>query len=306
MKRSPVPATVFHAGEQKLQQRLGTREKMAGIGQRVIRDYMPEQHRTFFTQLRILLLGAVDQLGQPWALLLTGPTGFITSPAPQTLQIHSPNLAGPHPGGLSLTVGSRVGLLGLDFSNRRRNRANGIIHCRHGNRIDIAISESFGNCPKYIQARKGQPDAEHLIAGAVSRADRLDDRDQQWIARADTFFIASTYPPGDHDSRAGVDISHRGGKPGFVEVIDGTHMQFPDYAGNHFFNTLGNLTLYPSAGLLFIDFDNGDLLYLAAQASVQWHEEQQAHHVDLSIRQRIRITGALPWQWQGPDYSPFL
>lgn len=302
--REPTPA--FHPGEQLLQQRLGVREKMAEIGQRVIRDYMPEQHRTFFSQLRMLLIGALDQDGQPWALLVTGPAGFIASPGPRTLRISGPGIAGPHPGGITLEMGAPVGLLGLDFTTRRRNRANGRILARHDDRIDVAVTESFGNCPKYIQSREGEPDAVHRLAVAPCQADALDESDQQWISEADTFFIASTYPPGNRSGSAGVDISHRGGKPGFVEVIDSLHLRFPDYAGNHFFNTLGNLTLHPRAGLLFIDFDNGALLYLAVDATVLWNRESQTHSIELTVRQRIKVAAALPWQWQPPVYSPFL
>ncbi|MDF1723526.1 MAG: pyridoxamine 5'-phosphate oxidase family protein [Alcanivorax sp.] len=302
--REPTPA--FHPGEQLLQQRLGVREKMAEVGQRVIRDYMPEQHRTFFSQLRMLLVGALDPYGQPWALLLTGPAGFIASPDPRALRISGPGIAGPHPGGITLETGAPIGMLGLDFSTRRRNRANGEILARHGDHIDVVVTESFGNCPKYIQSRESEPDAAHRLAGAPCHADALDESDQQWIAEADTFFIASTYPPGNRSGRAGVDISHRGGKPGFVEVIDNRHLRFPDYAGNHFFNTLGNLTLHPRAGLLFIDFDNGDLLYLSVEAIVLWDRDNQTHSVELTIRQRIRVPTALPWQWQPPAYSPFL
>ncbi|MGJ3254859.1 MAG: pyridoxamine 5'-phosphate oxidase family protein [Alcanivorax sp.] len=303
---SPDPAPAFHPGEQQLQQRLGVRDKMAAIGQRVIRDYMPEQHRTFFSQLRLLLIGTLDGEGQPWALLFTGPDGFITSPDSSTLCLTSTAIAGPHPGGIVLETGAPIGLLGLDFATRRRNRANGQILSRHDDHVEIRVTESFGNCPKYIQSRQGEPGSAHLLPGEQHHACTLDDRDQQWIAEADTFFIASSFPPGNRSGRAGVDISHRGGKPGFVEVIDNRHLRFPDYAGNHFFNTLGNLTLHPRAGLLFIDFDHGDLLYLAVDAAVIWNKDSQSHSIELTVRQRIRVAAALPWQWQPPDYSPFL
>lgn len=303
-RHDPTPA--FHPGERQLQQRFGVVDKMAEIGQRVIRDYMPEQHRTFFTQLRLLMVGSLDRDGQPWASLLTGPAGFIASPDPHTLRITSTAIEGVMPENLVLEPGAPVGLLGLDFATRRRNRANGKICTRSGGWTDIAVTESFGNCPKYIQARDGQPLASWSRPGSVFRAFTLDDRDRAWINQADTFFIASTFPPGNDTERAGVDISHRGGRPGFVEVIDNQHLRFADYAGNHFFNTLGNLTLHPLAGLLFIDFDSGDLLYLAAEARVMWHEHSQAHSVELTIKQRIRVQAALPWQWQPPAYSPFL
>ncbi|XLM22644.1 pyridoxamine 5'-phosphate oxidase family protein, partial [Chromobacterium piscinae] len=62
--------------------------------------------------------------------------------------------------------------------------------------------------------------------------------------------------------------SHRGGKPGFVK-IDGDTLTIPDFAGNGYFNTLGNLLRHPRAGLLFIDFSSGDTLQLAGRAEVR-------------------------------------
>jgi len=50
----------------------------------------------------------------------------------------------------------------------------------------------------------------------------------------------------------------------------------PDYAGNGFFNTLGNLAMDRRAGLLFVDFSNGHLLQLAARGCVAWHDAEAA------------------------------
>jgi predicted pyridoxine 5'-phosphate oxidase superfamily flavin-nucleotide-binding protein len=73
-------------------------------------------------------------------------------------------------------------------------------------------------------------------------------------------------PEGDAGRRQ-VDASHRGGKAGFVR-IDGDVLTIPDFAGNLHFNTLGNLQVNPRAGLLFIDFANGDLLQLTGRTEL--------------------------------------
>ena len=57
-----------------------------------------------------------------------------------------------------------------------------------------------------------------------------------------------------------LDASHRGGHPGFVRVGDDGRLWIPDYPGNSMFMTLGNLALYPAAGLLFLDFAGGQAL----------------------------------------------
>ena len=114
--------------------------------------------------------------------------------------------------------------------------------------------------------------AEQLsIEGAVLSA-----RAEQLVTAADTLFIASATPPSAAsaaDSSRGVDVSHRGGRPGFVRVrrsSQGSELLFPDFRGNFFFNTLGNLALLPRAGLLFIDFATGDVLTLTGHAEVVW------------------------------------
>ena len=56
-------------------------------------------------------------------------------------------------------------------------------------------------------------------------------------------------------------MSHRGGKPGFVGV-QGDTLAIPDFRGNRFYNTLGNLLGDPRAGLLFVDFASGDILQI--------------------------------------------
>ena len=51
----------------------------------------------------------------------------------------------------------------------------------------------------------------------------------------------------------GMDVSHRGGRPGFVK-LDGDTLVVPDFRGNRYFNTLGNLVSDPRAALVFVDF----------------------------------------------------
>jgi hypothetical protein len=67
----------------------------------------------------------------------------------------------------------------------------------------------------------------------------------------------------------GVDISHRGGRPGFVRV-EGDALTIPDFQGNRYYNTLGNLLGEPRASLLFTDFETGDLLQLQGMVKIDW------------------------------------
>ena len=289
--------TAFHAGEQALQALHGQRERLAEVGAQVVRPAMPDAHRTFFAELPWLLAGAVDADGQPWASALCGAPGFIHSPEPDRLDIAAP-LAAHDPLRACLRVGARIGLLGLQPHSRRRNRANGQVAALTPQGFSVAVAQSFGNCPKYIHPRtlNWQPAAS---APALHCAATLDARAQALIRQADTCFIASAHPDDDGQPAHGVDVSHRGGPPGFVQVVDEQRLWLPDYSGNGYFNTLGNLHLHPRAGLLWLDFVHGDMLWLAAQAELVGAEgaasdaQQNGRGVRLTVREVRYAPGAL-------------
>ncbi|TXT40026.1 MAG: pyridoxamine 5'-phosphate oxidase-like protein [Comamonadaceae bacterium] len=299
-----APASAFHEGELAVQIRMGVHDKLAAVGRVAIRDHMPEQHRSFFAQLSFLLAGTVDQHGQPWACALAGPPGFIHSPEPQRLTVQTQPLAAT-PLATTLRVGERIGLLGIEHHTRRRNRMNGVVSAVTPAGFEVQVQQSFGNCPKYIQPRQALFAPERAaVAQNVLRAPRLDADARQLIQRADTFFIATAYAGDGTPAVHGVDVSHRGGPPGFVQLDDEGILTVPDYVGNFFFNTLGNLTVNPRSGLLFIDFDTGDLLHLAVSVNIIWDGPALAAFAGaqrllrLQIHEMRRVPAALPLRWE--------
>jgi predicted pyridoxine 5'-phosphate oxidase superfamily flavin-nucleotide-binding protein len=216
-----------------------------------------------------------------------------------------------------LVQGASLGLLGIQPHTRRRNRMNGNVEAIDATGFMVEVQQSFGNCPKYIQAREPLFAAGQATAPA-QRIDGLDGAAHALIARADTFFIASAFPQhaadGDEADPAaqGVDVSHRGGLPGFVRVGGDGVLTVPDFTGNRFFNTLGNLSVHPRAGLLFIDFENGELLHLTATAEIVWDGPDVAAFegaerlLRLRVEQVLRRPGALPLRWGGAEVSPHL
>jgi hypothetical protein len=86
------------------------------------------------------------------------------------------------------------------------------------------------------------------------------------IATADVLFLATGH------AQRGNDASHRGGSPGFVEVIDKKTLRIPDYPGNGLFNSLGNVVGDPQVGLLIPDFEHGRQLQLTATAKILWDQ----------------------------------
>ncbi|MBP0598182.1 pyridoxamine 5'-phosphate oxidase family protein [Herbaspirillum sp. LeCh32-8] len=313
-----MPHQAFHRGELHAQQRAGMLEKMAAIGPRVIRDFMPDQHRDFFQQLPFLVVGSVDASGQPWASIISGAPGFIQSPDMHSLQVRGLHLAAQDPLAANLHSGAKLGLLGLEPHTRRRNRANGVVQALQQGGLDIAIEQSFGNCPKYIQARKPElQDIAALPAATVTDSAALTPAMTEMIRRADTFFIATALAGDDAEAhgdghRHGADVSHRGGKPGFVRVDGDRTLTVPDFIGNSFFNTIGNLLVQPRAGLLFADFDSSALLYLAMTAEVIWEgAEVEAFAgaqrlMRFTVQSARLLENALPLRWGEAALSPFL
>lgn len=302
----------FHAGERAVQSRVGVADRMAELGPHVIRGAMPEQHRAFFAQLPLVLVGTVDAQGQPWASVLTGTPGFMVSPDPRTLVVRSTPFAGD-PLAQTLVAGAAVGLLGIEPHTRRRNRLNGVLQDVNEQGFCVAVRQSFGNCPKYIQARKPTLQAGSTPPAGVFDAPTLDAAARRTVAASDTLFIATDAGVSHHrDASHGVDVSHRGGKPGFVRVDGDDTLTMPDFAGNSFFNTLGNVAVNPRAGLLFIDFSSGDLLYVAVAAEIVWEgrELQAFEGAQRLLRFKVcsmrRLAAALPLRWSTAEPSPLV
>jgi ferredoxin-NADP reductase/predicted pyridoxine 5'-phosphate oxidase superfamily flavin-nucleotide-binding protein len=299
MDRSP-----WHAGERQLQAHVGVAERMEAFGRKVIRREMPDQHRMFYQQLPFMLYGAVDAEGNPWASILEGPPGFARSPAPGTLHFDTvPASDDP----AQLKPGAAIGLLGIELHTRRRNRINGCIDAMTGDGFDVTVDQSFGNCPQYIQLRqfRSVPLADPATL-TVEHLNGLDEAAKAMIADADTFFVASYV---DVDEERSVDVSHRGGQAGFVQV-QGNLLTIPDFAGNLHFNTLGNLLLNPRAGLLFIDFNSGDLLHLSGRTEIilegpQVEAFQGAERLwTFEVERVVRRPAALALRWRFDGVSP--
>jgi predicted pyridoxine 5'-phosphate oxidase superfamily flavin-nucleotide-binding protein len=317
MSTNDVNGTVvWHAGELALQASVGMAERMAEVGPRVIRDHMPDQHRAFFEQLSWLVVGALDDSGMPWASVLEGSPGFVHSPDPRVLRVGAVP-AVQDPLSRCLHDGTALGLLGIELHTRRRNRMNGTTMLREGG-LDVGVMESFGNCPQYIQKRVTADASTHGEDGervrtppVSSRAATLSADDRSVIAHADTFFVASGVLPRHGADAARVDVSHRGGRPGFVKV-EGNCLTVPDFSGNRHFNTLGNLLLNPQAGLLFVDFESGDLLHVGGDVELVPDGSELASFAGaerlwrVHVRTVVRRPAAIAGRWQFVEASPRL
>jgi uncharacterized protein len=273
-----IAGSPWHEGELAIQRQLGVAERMDDIGRKVIRDFMSEQHRSFYSQLPFVVLGAVDTDGRPWATIRTGSPGFLRSSDPYALTLRlsrDPN----DPADAGMEDGRGIALLGIELHTRRRNRLNGIVRRRTQDVFDIEVTQSFGNCPRYITPRPlvVWGDLTSPPTSFPVRLPKLVGRAAELVARADTFFVATSILD---DGIQRPDASHRGGEAGFVRIDPDGGLTIPDYPGNRFFNTLGNLLMNPQAGLLFVDFETGDLLQMAGYVQVMLSKPEPGRFPD--------------------------
>jgi predicted pyridoxine 5'-phosphate oxidase superfamily flavin-nucleotide-binding protein len=289
-------SSVFHPGELAVQRRAGVDALAGRLGPRMIQDRIDEDVAGFVSGREFVVVGSSDRSGRVWASVLFGDPGFVAVPSPSTLRIAA-QIAADDPLAEAIEAGSSaVGVLAIDPETRSRVRVNGIAESRAG-ALEIAVRETFGNCPKYIQRRVPGPSAVGAQTMATPRA-TLEGHARTIVDAADTFFIASRHP------ERGADASHRGGRPGFVVASDdGRHLTFPDYRGNSMFQTLGNLTSSPAVGLLFVDWENGVTVQLTGRATIVWDEARLAawpqaeRLVEIEIDAVLERADALPHRY---------
>lgn len=301
----------YHPGEAELHERLGRKDHQERMGRRIHRPFMPEQHRTFFAQLPFVVAGSIDAQGWPWASMLFGTPGFMGTPNDRTLSIAASALPGD-PFGENAQADAPVSFVGIELPTRRRNRVNGVVRSRDGADVHVDVVQSFGNCPQYIHTRDmdfvRDPAARSHVD--VETFTSLDGTARDIVARADTFFVASYNDREDKFTNGGVDVNHRGGRPGFVR-IDGDVLTIPDFIGNFAFNTLGNFMVVPKVGLIFVDFASGDLVQLTGTVELLWDKTEETEAFRgaerswrFTLHHGQRLVGASPLRFKGGEASP--
>jgi uncharacterized protein len=296
---------VFHAGEIEVQERAGVRAVAQELGENAIAPRLDVNFAVFLREQYLLIAGGRGADGRIWASPLLGQRGFARTAGQETLVLEA-ELAPGDPLGDALNAGEvEVGLLALDAMSRSRIRVNGTAR-KTDEGIELQIAETFGNCPKYIQRRAPVEllnDGERGTQTTTGAA--LNDDQQALVHAADTFYIATA------NAQHGADASHRGGRPGFIEVADnGSRLTWPDYQGNNMFMTLGNVTADPAAGLLFVDWDTGTTLQLSGRATIEWDDAHRIAHwprakrlIDFDVEAVVQRPDAIPLRWELVEYS---
>lgn len=294
---------VYHAGELAIQDRAGVRGMAERIGRGIGSQLSPAAQQ-FLAHQPFAILSSHDSEGNLWTSLLHGEPGFAQALDATIIKIGAlPHTSDPLES--NLLPGAQLGLLVIEPKTRKRIRINGTVAERTSESFVMHVNQSYGNCPKYIQARSFETLEAPSGTTNVLESHSLQEHQQDWIRNANTFFVATAHPEG------GADASHRGGKPGFVKVTSEGNLEWPEYAGNTMYNTLGNIESTGKAGLLFLEFGTGDLLHLTGSAKVLWDAERIAQHegaqllVEFQPTRVLERRGALAARWQFESYSPY-
>lgn len=257
----------FHDGERLVQKATGE-DVLALRNGRFISTTLSANSERMLGIATTLNIAVSDAEGRVWSFLANGPEGLVARADDKTVYLNRTEMTVPSALWTMVSAGAPIGLVAMDLTSARRFRINGSVNEVTPERVTIDVAQTCPNCPKYIQQRLPVADNRYQGVSPASGSD-LPDNLADLIRQADTFFVASKHPDGDHDA------SHRGGYPGFVNV-KGNQLIVPDYFGNSMFMTLGNLALEPRAGITFVDFDTGAQLNLTGHATLNL-EGRMAH-----------------------------
>ena len=302
-------ADPFHEGERSMQERAGERDAAVRNGG-LIADVIPHRAIPFLVAQQMLVVGSIDEAGGPLASVVFGAAGMMSSPDGRSVIIDRTRIETNRDDALwnNVRIGADVGLLAIELASRRRLRINGVVRDLDDRRIGLTVHQAYPNCPKYIQRREMRDGrARPLEVRQGMDGSSLDASRSELVGQADTFFVASRHPT------RGVDVSHRGGEPGFVRVLDPTRLRVPDYRGNGMFNTLGNFTVDDRASLVFMDFARGSLLQMTGTVALQFDEPEDprqptggsARYWDFRVVRWRELPVMTNMTWERLDSSPY-
>ncbi len=283
---------IFHPGEETIQASLGVSGEALQL-EGIIRNRLAPAVIRFLPAFSFVIATSVDSAGKVWTSFLTGPKGFISVISDQIISLSS---VSDRKFLDNIESNEEIGLLFINFEVRLRLRVNGIV-ITENDRVLLLIKQAYFNCPKYIQARKAEWTDQNRST-RQSYAESLSDSQIEIIQKADTFFIST------HAAEQGADCSHRGGNPGFIEVLDHNTIRWRDYPGNNLYNTIGNLQVNPNCGLLFIDFENNRILQLVGTGQFVANGRNN-RSVVFTLKSINDISDATPFEWVFLEYSPY-
>lgn len=123
---------------------------------------------------------------------------------------------------------------------------------------DIAFTPSV----KAIQTRKGSRTGYARMEEKGGWENTVTEDLASYIAARDSFYLATASADGQPY------VQHRGGKPGFLKVLDEGTLAFADFKGNRQYISQGNLAENDKAYLFLMDYANRQRIKIWGRARV--------------------------------------
>lgn len=114
------------------------------------------------------------------------------------------------------------------------------------------------------------------------------EEDRAYIERRRMFFLATASDDGRPD------CSYKGGDPGFVRIVGPSELAFPNYDGNGMYRSLGNLSVNPRVGMLFVDFERPSRMRVNGLASLHRDDPLMESYEGAQLIVRVRATEIFP------------
>jgi predicted pyridoxine 5'-phosphate oxidase superfamily flavin-nucleotide-binding protein len=161
--------------------------------------------------------------------------------------------------------------------------------------LEIAVTPAVARAQEHYFGRA-------ISASGAPQRDPLTEDEQSFIAARDSFYMATVTETGWPY------VQHRGGKPGFLRVINPSTLAFADYKGNRQVISTGNLTVNDRVALFLMDYPQRTRLKILGHARVEdarQHPELVAQLADEEVRrivERLFFIDVVSFDWNCPKY----
>ena len=299
----------FHKGELEVQQKAGE-AMIARANGRIITNKIPARGaQKFLENQPMVVVSSLDEDNKVWVSPLIGKAGFVSILDTSLLSFNKFEIYSSKKDIFYTNIKKNaiLGSIFVELATRRRIKINGRVALAN-NEIEVITDEVIGNCPKYIQQRSMAPPEDTTLHEKIEKGDVLDGSMRKLITGADTFFIGSK---SNHNK---LDANHRGGNAGFIKIVDKSTLKIPDYRGNSLFNTLGNIQLNSKTGLLFIDFEKGNILQLTGTSKILFDQHSKEDMIKTGGTGRYIVFNIEKWivtknhhkaKWEFLTNSPY-
>ncbi len=256
---------IFHDGEEFFQKKLNVQDQVQQ-NKEMFKENLPAVAVNFLESLQFCVISLVSKNNSFHTFSVYDLNNFIKVINDKSFSVSLENSTFIS-NNIDFDEILNIGFIGIDFEYKMRIRINGT--CKFTNKeLKVNVDCAYSNCPAFITKRKAISLIQTEDKPTIHTFKVLNNDLKNHILNADTFFISSYY------ENSGVDVSHKGGKNGFLHILSDDKLIFEDSKGNNFFNTLGNIHKNNNVDILIIDFSKNNILLINAVANIKEERKQ--------------------------------